>query len=245
MRFAMCTSRRTPARGDGRGAYFHGAAYSRRWVSCGGPCGGQNVSMSADHGIRLYRPGRGLAIFWIVAGVLGWIVSFLLYHEYIGQLTGGDALITCDISPIVTCGPNLLSPGGNLLGFSNSIIGIVLFTGPVYAGVSALATPVGLRPWFWRVYSVFVLGAFLLVHLFAYRSVFEYGSLCPWCMVIWLVTIPLFFTVAGWTLREGVWGRGRRVGAFILSWLPLIVIVDYLVIAVSAQLRLDVLGSLF
>lgn len=190
------------------------------------------------------RPGRGVAIFWIVAGMLGWVVSFLLYHEYIGQLTGGDALITCDISPIVTCGPNLLSPGGNLLGFSNSIIGIVLFLGPVFAGVSALASRGGMRDGYWRVYAVFVAGAFVFVHVLAYRSVFEYGSLCPWCMVIWIVTIPLFWTVAGWTMRAGVWGRGReRTGAVISSWLPLIVVIDYVVIAVAAQLRLDVIGS--
>jgi len=209
--------------------------------------------MSADLGIppestRLHRPGRGLAAWWIVAGALGGLVAFLLYLEYIGQLTGGTPLISCSISPIVTCGPNLLTPGGNLLGFSNSILGIMLFFGPIYAGVSALAAPAGLRSWFWRVYGVFVAAAFVFVHVLAYRSVFEYGSLCPWCMVIWLVTIPLFWTVLGWTLRDGVWGRAvgaRRVGAVILSWLPLIVVVDYLLIAVTAQLRLDVIGSLF
>jgi uncharacterized membrane protein len=79
---------------------------------------------------------------------------------------------------------------------------MVLFFGPIFAGVSALAAPAGLRAWFWRVYALFVAGAFVLVHFFAYRSVFEYSSLCPWCMVIWLVTIPLFWTVLG--------GRSRR-----------------------------------
>lgn len=191
------------------------------------------------------RPGRALSIFWIAAGLAGWVVSFLLYLEYIGQLTGADAIISCDISPIVTCGPNLLSPGGNLLGFSNSLIGIVLFLGPVFAGVSALAARGGLADWYWRTFAVFVSGAFLFVHFLAYRSVFEYGSLCPWCMVVWLVTIPLFWTVAGWTLRAGVWVSGpRRAGRWLLSWLPVVVLLDYLLIAVSAQLRLDVLGSL-
>lgn len=191
-----------------------------------------------------HRPSRAMAGWWIVAGLAGWVVSFLLFHEYIGQLRGDDALITCNISPLVTCGPNLLSPGGNLLGFSNSIIGLVLFTGPVFAAAAGRAAPTGLRAWFWRTYTCFVVAAFVLVHVFAYRSVFEYGSLCPWCMVIWLVTIPLAFTVVGWTLREGIWGGGRRLGEAVLSWLPLIVIMDYLLIAVAAQLRLDVLGSL-
>ena len=192
----------------------------------------------------LFRPGRGIGVFWIVAGALGWVVSFLLYREYIGQLTGADAIFTCDISPIVTCGPNLLSPGGNLLGFSNSLIGIVLFVGPVYAGVTAWASN-GLRAWYWRVYTVVVAAAFAFVHVLAYRSVFEYGSLCPWCMVVWLVTIPLFWSVLGWSLRAGVWGATPvRVGIAMLSWLPLIVIGNYLLIAVAAQARLDVLGSL-
>ena len=127
--------------------------------------------------VPLHRPGRALAIWWIVAGLAGWTVSFLLYLEYIGQLTGGDALISCSISPIVTCGPNLLSPGGNLLGFSNAIIGVVLFLGPIYAGVSAFAAPEGLRAWYWRVYALFVSAAFVFIHFLAYRSVFEYGSL--------------------------------------------------------------------
>lgn len=201
--------------------------------------------MTSEPATSLHRPGRGLAIWWIVAGVLGGVVAFLLYLEYIGQLTGATPLISCSISPIVTCGPNLLSPGGNLLGFSNSIIGITLFFGPIYAGAAAFAASAGLRAWFWRVYAIFVAGAFVFVHVLAYRSVFEYGSLCPWCMVIWLVTIPLFWSVLGWTLRDGVWGGGRHAGAVLLSWLPLIVVLDYLVIAVAAQLRLDVIGSIF
>lgn len=193
---------------------------------------------------RTFRPGAGTATLWMVTAVIAWIVSFLLYLEYIGQLNGAAPLVSCSISPIVTCGPNLLSPAGNLLGFTNSILGIVLFTGPVFAGIAALASPTGMRAWYWRVYALFVLGGFAFVHVLAYRSVFEFGSLCPWCMVVWLMTIPLFWSVTGWTLREGIWGQApRRLGAIISSWMPVIVVVDYAIIAVAAQLRLDVLGS--
>lgn len=193
----------------------------------------------------LARPRGSLAVFWIIAGLGGWVVSFLLYLEYIGQLSGTDAIITCSINPIVTCGPNLLSPAGNLLGFTNAIIGITLFTGPIYAGVTALAGPQGMRPWFWRVYTLFVLGAFAFVHVLAYRSIFEFGSLCPWCMVVWLVTIPLFWTVAGWTMREGLWGQPlRRVGAFVLPWALPITVANYAAIAIAAQWRLDLLSLL-
>ncbi|WP_395243312.1 vitamin K epoxide reductase family protein [Agromyces sp. MMS24-K17] len=190
---------------------------------------------------------RALAVFWIVAGTLGWVVSFLLYLEYIGQLTEADPIVSCSFGVVVTCGPNLLSPAGNLLGFTNAIVGMTMFVGPIYAGVSALASPGGLRAWYWRVYGLFVLAGFVLVHVFAWRSVFEFGTLCPWCMVVWLVTIPVFWFTLGWQLRDGVWGTAagvRRVGHVVFGWATLLTVLDYLVIALAAQLRLDVIGSL-
>ena len=198
---------------------------------------------TVDPAPRTLRPGTGTAILWIVLSLVAWTVSFLLYLEYVGQLTDAEPAISCDISPLVTCGPNLLSPAGNLLGFSNSILGIVLFLGPIYAAIGALASPGGMRVWYWRVFAVFVLGGYMFVHVLAWRSVFEFGSLCPWCMLVWLMTIPLFWSVLSWTLRAGIWGSPRRAGEVIGTWLVPITLVNYLVIAVAAQLRLDVLGS--
>ena len=191
------------------------------------------------------RPGAGTAFLWIVTAAIAWVVSFLLYREYIGQLTDAEPLISCNISPLVTCGPNLLSPAGNLLGFTNAILGMLLFLAPILAAISALASPSGMRPWYWRLYALGVLGGFALVHMFAVRSIFEFGSLCPWCMVVWLMTIPLFWSVAGWTLSAGVWGAApKRLGAGITRWIVPITLLNYVAIATAAQLRLDVLGSL-
>jgi uncharacterized membrane protein len=194
----------------------------------------------------LVSPPRALAVFWVAAGVVGWVVSFLLYLEYVGQLTDSEPIVSCTFSVVVSCGPNLLSPGGNLLGFSNSIIGITAFLGPVLAGVGVLAGGAFHR-WYWRAFATGVAAAFVLVHVFAWRSVFEYGVLCPWCMIVWLAVIPLFWATLGWALRDGVLGRGpvvRTAGSAISSWLGVVVFVDYLLIAVTAQVRLDVLQSL-
>lgn len=192
-----------------------------------------------------FGPGAGTAILWIVTAAVSWTVSLLLYREYVVQLSDAPPMLSCNISPFITCGPNLLAPAGNLLGFTNAILGMTLFLGPIFASVGALASPGGMRAWYWRVFAVFVLGGYVLVHVFAYRSIFEFGSLCPWCLIVWLMTIPLFWSVAGWTLQAGVWGAGaRRIGALIVSWLVLIVVVDYIVIAVAAQVQLDLLSIL-
>lgn len=190
---------------------------------------------------------RGLALFWIIASLLGWTVAFLLYLEYAGQLKNENPLINCSLSVVVSCTPNLLSPGGNLLGFTNSIIGITLFLGPLYAAVSSLAGGRQKR-WYWRVFLAFITAAFIFVHFLAYRSIFEYGTLCPWCMVVWLVTILLFWVTLGWSARSGVLGasdRIRHMGSVVSSWAWVIVIINYLVIAVAAEVKLQAIESLF
>jgi hypothetical protein len=65
-------------------------------------------------------------------------------------------------------------------------------------------------------------------------------------MIIWLVTIPIFWFTTGWMLRDGVWTEAvaaRRVGSVIFSWALLATVLDYALIAITAQLRLDLLGS--
>ena len=80
------------------------------------------------------------------------------------------------------------------------------------------------------------------------QSIFSLGTLCPWCMVTWVVTIPTFYAVWVQLLRSGVISSSRRVkavGASLSAWVPLMAILTYAVVGVLAQLRLDVLSALF
>ena len=64
--------------------------------------------------------------------------------------------------------------------------------------------------------------------------------------VTWAATIPLFVVVLLQTLSsEPLPASARRVAAASYPWTPLITVVCYLLVAVLAQLRLDVLGQLF
>jgi uncharacterized membrane protein len=71
--------------------------------------------------------------------------------------------------------------------------------------------------------------------------------LCPWCMVTWAVTIPLFLVVTLHALRSGaipVPAPLRRAAAATYAWIPLITLLSYVVVAVLAQWQLDVLAQL-
>lgn len=189
------------------------------------------------------RPRRpvGFAILTIVLGAIGWFAAFELLTEYMKTLSNPDYAPNCNISILVTCGPNMDSWQGSLLGFSNTIIGVSAFIAPIAVGVALLA---GARfdRWFWIAYRVGLALGFVFILWLAYQSVFSLGTLCPWCMVVWSVMTPLFwFSVFR---PEGVGDvrvgdtAARRFGE-LHSWAWVFVVVTFIVIAAVAQFRLD------
>lgn len=185
-----------------------------------------------------------LAIVLIVAGVVGWYASFALTLDKLAVLENPQADLDCNFSVLVQCGVNLGSWQGSLLGFPNPLLGLGGFVAPIAVGVALLAGATFAR-WFWIAFNVGVLGAFAFILWLAYQSIFNLGTLCPWCMLVWSVTIPLFWTLTLSNARAGRFGAALQpVGARLYSWIPVITVVGYILIAVVAQVRLDVLATL-
>lgn len=192
----------------------------------------------------LVRRGLPIALTFIITGVIGWYAAFMLVLDKLSVLANPEVDLDCNISVIVQCGKNLGSWQGAILGFPNPILGVAGFVAPMAVGVALLAGASFAR-WFWISFNVGVLGAFAFCMWLAFQSIFVLGTLCPWCMLVWAATIPLFWTLTLSNARAGVFGVGMtRAGAALLSWVPAITVAGYLSIAVVAQLRLDVLATL-
>lgn len=186
------------------------------------------------------------AVALIVFGVIGWFAAFSLTVEKFALLANPGAALGCDLSPLVQCTTNLESWQGSLFGFPNPILGITGWMAPVVVGAALLARARFDR-WFWIVFNLGVAFAMALVLFLIYTSIFVLGTLCPWCMVTWVVTIPTFLIVTLHNLRGGIIPLPARLRAFAGSaygWIPVISIFCYLVVAVAAQLRLDVINHL-
>ena len=190
---------------------------------------------------QTYKRPVGLAIFLIVAGAIGWYAAFALTLEKFELLVNPEANAGCDFSIVVQCTANLNSWQGSVLGFPNPLIGLGAWVAPIAVGVAVLA---GARfdRWFWILFNVGVAGALSFVIWLISNSIFELGTLCPWCMVTWSVTIPLFWALTFRNLREGVFTqseRARSLGAELYRWVPAVTLASYVVVAVIAQIRLD------
>jgi uncharacterized membrane protein len=185
-----------------------------------------------------------LAIFLIVAGVLGWWASFSLTVDKFLLLVNPEADLDCNFTVLVQCGKNLDSWQGAVFGFPNPILGLGGFVAPIAVGVGLLA---GARfdRWFWALFNLGLAGALGFVIWLITQSIFDLGTLCPWCMLVWSVTIPLFWIVTARNLAEGVYG-GALVGfgRALSSWAIPVTIVSYAVVVLVAQLQLNLVQYL-
>lgn len=178
----------------------------------------------------------------LLFGIIGWIAAFALSADKVLTQLEEDPDLSCNFSVLVQCGANLESWQGSVFGFPNPLIGLAGWSAVIAVGVLQL-TGAPLARWFWVAFNVGVAGALAFVLWLIAQSIFVLGTLCPWCMATWAVTIPLFWTVTLHNARSGTFGGWalKSLGpAF--SWVPLITVASYIAVAVIAQLRLDVLS---
>jgi uncharacterized membrane protein len=138
---------------------------------------------------------RNSAVSVLIAGLLGLAAAVTLTVEKIQILINPDYVPSCSLNPVLSCGSVMVTPQASAFGFPNSLIGIMAFTVVVVTGVLALAR-VDLPRWYWTGLALGTLLATAFVHWLIFQSLYRIGALCPYCMVVWAVTIPLLAVVS-------------------------------------------------
>ena len=145
---------------------------------------------------------RSYAWLLIVGSLVGIAASWELMASELTLLREPLANLSCDVNPLVSCGASLDVWQGNLLGVPNSFIGAMAFAVLLFAGV-LLASGGRLPRWVWWGMTAGTVGGIGFVVWFLTVSITVFGKLCPFCMLIWAVTIPV---------AAGTWGEAARRG---------------------------------
>lgn len=140
------------------------------------------------------------AVWVLIAGAVGLTAALTLTIEKIELLIDPAYVPSCSINPVLSCGSVMVTPQASEFGFPNSLLGIVAFSVVVVAGVLAVAK-VPLPQWFWAGLAIGTLLGAVFVHWLIYQSLYVIGALCPYCMVVWSMTIPLLVVVSSIALR--------------------------------------------
>ncbi len=144
---------------------------------------------------------QNIGVLLVVLGLIGFFAAADLSIEKVELLKNPDYQPTCNISPILSCGSVMVTPQAEAFGFPNQFIGIAGFAIVTTVGMAILAGA-RFKRWFWlglQAGTVFGIG---FVTWLQYQSIFNIGALCPWCMVVWAVVIPIFIYTTLYNLRE-------------------------------------------
>ncbi|WP_306187784.1 MULTISPECIES: vitamin K epoxide reductase family protein [unclassified Streptomyces] len=174
-----------------------------------------------------------------LTGVIGWLAAFRLAVEDWRLLKHPGYQLSCDISPVVGCGSAMASAQGNLFGFPNMLLGLGAFAGVAALGVAAL-TGARLHRLVWLALNAGALAGVAFVHWLIWQSLYVLNRICPYCAVVWVVTIALFWYITLHNLKHRVLpspAAGRNVLTLVLETHWILLAAWYGLIAVLVLTR--------
>ena len=160
----------------------------------------------------------GLAM--VVLGLLGLLASAALTVERVLVASDPDHVPSCSFNPVLTCTTAMLSDEGSLFGIPNPLLGVAGFPVVVATGAALLAGA-RLRPWYWLGMWLGTLAGVVFVHFLVYVSLARVNALCPYCMVVWAATVPLFAVVSAYAIPRGALGARAASSTLVQDLLAL------------------------
>lgn len=167
----------------------------------------------------------------LIGGLAGLIASFTLtYEDFQLASDADDFSASCDFGAVLTCTDVMQSDQATVFGFPNPIIGLIAFAVLITAGVGMLARA-RFAEWFWAGMQAGVTLGIVFVTWLQYQTIYQIHALCPWCMVVWIVTIPIFVHATARNLRS--WTPGSMAARIMSDWHLLIVAMWYIIVGTA------------
>jgi uncharacterized membrane protein len=128
----------------------------------------------------------------IVLGAVAFFASMALSIEKFLKLSNPDHVASCSFNLFLDCADAMASSQGAIFGFPNPLIGVFAFTIVITSGV-VLVAGAKLPRWYWlALLTGTTLGLAMIVFLM-YTSIHVLQRLCPYCMVVWSMMLPLWW----------------------------------------------------
>jgi uncharacterized membrane protein len=157
---------------------------------------------------------RRTGLVMLVTGIVGWLAAFQLTVDDWRLLRDPSYQPPCNISPVVSCGSVMSSPQGSLFGFPNMLLGLGAFAAVTALGIAVLSGA-RLHRRLWLALDAGTLAAVVFVHWLIGQSLYELNKICPYCAVVWAVTIALFWYLTLHCLDRGIVPVPRGVPAVV------------------------------
>jgi uncharacterized membrane protein len=179
---------------------------------------------------------RQTAWILVVCGLIGLVAAIELIIQKISVLSDPDFVPNCDINPVLSCGSVINTEQASLFGFPNPVLGVIGFTVVIMFG-ALLFAGLELPRSMWLGLNIGALAGMAFVVWLVIQSLYVIGALCPWCMVVWAITIPIFWQVTTDNLASGRLNFGKSLSEIIVALKWILVAASYLIIMALIFIR--------
>ncbi len=156
--------------------------------------------------MSVVKPSQGqtrLTWILIVGGFLGLTAAFVLTLEKLALLKDPAHQLSCSLNPVLSCGPIIGSEQASAFGFPNPFIGLVSYGVIITVGMALLAGA-SFKRWFWLGLQAGTIFGVVFIHWLAFESIYVLNALCLYCLLVWAVTLPMFWYTTLYNLKTGV-----------------------------------------
>jgi uncharacterized membrane protein len=137
-----------------------------------------------------------------ISSVLSLVASLVLAVDAFRLASNPNAIFSCDVNAVISCGKVAKTWQSQLLGFPNAYLGLIsepIVLTIAIAGIAGVVFP----KWMMRAAQVmYAAGLALAWWLFA-QSYFVIGAFCPWCLLITVATTSVFVSMTRVNIIEG------------------------------------------
>jgi uncharacterized membrane protein len=147
-----------------------------------------------------FSPAAALTM--LIFSLTGLFASFTLTVEKIKLVADPNYALGCDVNVVLSCGSLIIKPEASLFGFPNPLLGVAGFAILAFFYASLIAR-VRYPRWFYAMVALALTLAGLFMLFLVFTSLYIYGALCLWCMLVWLCVAFL------WSVSVGVFAGGN------------------------------------
>lgn len=150
----------------------------------------------------------------LIGGLVAVFASISLSVEVFTRLKNPSYVPVCNLNPILSCTNVADSRQAHTFGFPNYFLGTAGFGAVAMAGAAMLAGG-RFRKWFWLAVEAGLLFAVGFLHFLIYSTLYSIGALCIFCMIVWAVTIPMFWYTTLYVAGKGYLHLSSRLQSLV------------------------------
>lgn len=162
---------------------------------------GNTIKNFFTHSDKKLRDNRWIFTSMLVGSLLSLLASFVLSVEAIQLAKDPNASLSCSVNVVLNCATVASHPSAEMFGFPNSFLGMIAEPIVITVAIAGLAGIRFPRKFMLAAQIGYTMGLAYALYLFSI-SFFVIQALCPWCLLVTLTTILVWFAITRYNIRE-------------------------------------------